>query len=152
MAVFVDADAAPRDVVASTRELGRHYGIPVWVVSSVNHQLTGPDCIQVDAHPQATDLEIVKRLNGQVRALVITQDYGLAALALAKGAQALSPCGREYTAQNIDLLLFERELHAHERKVSGKSRGPRARTEADRIEFKRALQRVLSEWATQERK
>ena len=42
--------------------------------------------------------------------LIITQDYGVASMALGKGAFALSNEGLIFTADNIDQLLFERYL------------------------------------------
>lgn len=38
----------------------------------------------------------------------MTQDYGVAALALGKRAYAIHQNGWEYTAENIDRLLMER--------------------------------------------
>lgn len=144
--IFIDADAAPKDVVETARALGNAYGAIVTTVSSINHQIQGKNHIQVDAHPQATDMEIIGRIKRGDPTIVITQDYGLAAIALGKGAKALSPKGMEYTESNIDLLLYERALHQHERKASIRHRGPKARTAEDRSQFAKQLEHLLKSY------
>lgn len=141
--VFVDADAAPKDVVASARRLAAVYHADVVTVSSINHMLEGEGHISVDAHPQAVDMVIIGEIKTGEPTIVITQDYGLASLALGKGAKAISPKGTEYTADNIDLLLFERALHAHERRATGRNKGPKARTKADQAKFAANLESML---------
>lgn len=144
--IYVDADAAPRDVVQTTKEEGQRFAATVWTVSSINHHFEGETHITVDAHPQAVDMEIVRRVKQNTKTVVVTQDYGLAALALGKGAKAISPRGLVFTELNIDRLLFERELHAHERKMTGRSKGPKARTKEDMQSFRQHLTQLLSEW------
>lgn len=71
----------------------------------------------------------------------------MAALALARSAKAISPIGRIYTHENIDLLLAERALHAKLRrspKVRVKGQGPRPRTLEDDERFEQALLSILS--------
>lgn len=142
--IFVDADATPRDALASVDELAARFSAHVTTVSSINHEFTRANHITVDAHPQAVDMEIVRRVNGHRKVIVVTQDYGLAALVLGKGAKAVSPKGLIYTEQNIDLLLLEREIHAKQRRSSGRNRGPKARTSEDAAEFRDALQALLT--------
>ena len=60
--------------------------------------------------------------------LVVTQDYGLAAICLARGAAVLDQNGREYTAENIDALLTLRYTAAKLRRAGGRTRGPHKRT------------------------
>ena len=145
--IFIDADAAPRDVLETARTLAKRHGARVVTVSSINHQIHGEDHVQVDAHPQATDMMIIGRIQKEESTIVVTQDYGLAAIALGKGAKALSPKGLEYTADNIDLLLYERALHQHERRSSHRTRGPKARTTADRKAFADRLEAILAFFA-----
>jgi uncharacterized protein len=141
--IYIDADATPRDAVQTTRMEGAKFGATVWTVSSINHHFEGPTHITVDAHSQAVDMEIVRRVKRAIPTIVVTQDYGLAALVLGKGSRAISPRGLIYTDKNIDQLLFERELHAHERKVTGRSKGPKARTKADSDAYQASLTRLL---------
>ncbi len=127
----------------TTDRLAKQFNVAVITVSSVNHQFDRPNHITVDPHPQAVDMEIVGRLEKGGSYIVVTQDYGLAALALGQGAQAVSPHGLIFTAENIDRLLFERDIHTRERRVTGRSRGPKARTTKDKAQFEQALTRML---------
>lgn len=145
MMIFVDADATPRDVLIITRRMAKEAGIALITVSSINHNIDGPNHIQVDATPQATDMEIVKRIRSDEQTIVITQDYGLAAMVLARNGRAISPSGRIFSDENIDSLLAERAMSAKLRR-SGKVRlrGPRARTAADNAHFEEALQGLIN--------
>jgi uncharacterized protein YaiI (UPF0178 family) len=65
--------------------------------------------------------------------IVVTQDYGVAAMALGKGAYAIHQSGKWYTNDNIDRMLMERHLNKKSRRASGKHhlKGPKKRTEED---------------------
>lgn len=143
--IYVDADAMPRDAMASIQRLGDQYSATVITVSSINHEIQSAHHITVDPDPQATDMKIVGLVQRDLPTVVVTQDYGLAALVLGKGAIVLSPSGFEYTHENIDRLLMERALHAHERRATGRSKGPKARTLENRQSFAAALERALKE-------
>ncbi len=147
--IFVDADATPRDALASVDELAAETGCSVVTISTVNHEFHREGHISVDPHPQAVDMEIIRRLPTGSPSVVVTQDYGLAALALGKGARAVSPRGIIYSEANIDLLLFERDLNARARRASGRVRGPSARTKEDARKFRDALRQVLEEIHTE---
>lgn len=148
--IYIDADATPRDVVQSTKKLAQIYGAQVTTISSIDHHFEGPNHITVDAHPQAVDMEIVSRIQRSEQTIVVTQDYGLAALVLGKGALALSPNGMEYTDNNMDRLLFERDLRAKERRATGRSRGPKPRTAEDAEQFRMMLKNMLDRLAGME--
>ena len=77
--------------------------------------------------------------------IVVTQDYGLAALALVRGARVLDQNGRRYTDENIDRLLAERALAKRIRNGGGRMRGPAKRTEAQNEAFDAALKALLEE-------
>ena len=78
--------------------------------------------------------------------IVVTQDYGVAALALGKGARAIHQSGRWYTDDNIDTLLMERHL-AKKARRSGKHhlKGPAKRTEEDDRKFAESFERMIQE-------
>ncbi|RIV18577.1 hypothetical protein D2Q93_13915 [Alicyclobacillaceae bacterium I2511] len=143
--IIVDADAMPRDALATVDRLSHRFGAAVVTVSSINHEFSRPGHVVVDAHPQATDMEIVSRLKKGQPFVVVTQDYGLAALALGQGARVISPHGLIFTANNIDLFLAERDLNSHQRRATGRSRGPRARTKVDADRFEQSLITLLNE-------
>lgn len=75
--------------------------------------------------------------------VVVTQDYGLAALVLAKGAAAISPWGKVYRSETIDFLLEEREVKARVRRGGGKTKGPSKRSSGDNTNFRKNLLQIL---------
>ncbi|KPV42136.1 DUF188 domain-containing protein [Alicyclobacillus ferrooxydans] len=143
--ILIDADAAPRDTIVTADRLGAQFGAEVITISTVNHHFERTNHVLVDAHPQAVDMVIIARINRNKAYIVVTQDYGLAALSLGKGARAISPRGLIYTNDNIDRLLMERDIHARERRLSRRTKGPAARTTEDAVQFAAALEALLSE-------
>ena len=77
--------------------------------------------------------------------IVVTQDYGLAAMCLAKRARVLNQSGFLYTDDNIDALLAARHASAQIRRGGGRVKGPRPRcAQEDRL-FARTFLQLLSE-------
>jgi uncharacterized protein YaiI (UPF0178 family) len=95
--------------------------------------------------PQEVD---VKVLNLTSRGdLVVTQDFGLAALALARGAAAISPRGKVFRAETIEFLLEEREIKSKIRKMGGRVKGPSKRTNKDNMIFRKNIFALLKEFS-----
>lgn len=144
--VIVDADACPSGAMTILRRLRREYGYTLVTVASFHHQIGGGDeenmeHVTVGDGPDEADLAVVNR--ARPGDIVVTQDWGLAALVLGKGARCLSPTGYVYTPQRIDFQLDERHVKAKHRRAGGRTKGPRARTAADDERFERALRRLL---------
>jgi len=76
---------------------------------------------------------------------VVTQDYGLAAMVIGKGARALSQNGLIFTNANMDKLLMERHISGKIRRGGGRTRGPAKRTKEDDARFETTLERLLDE-------
>lgn len=140
MRVLVDADACP--VLGIIRRLCTVRGVRVITVSSYRHEIAGEDHVTVGPEPQATDMALINRT--QRGDLVVTQDWGLAALALGKGARALSPWGHIFQEDEMDGRLAQRALHARLRRAGVRLRGPRRRTAADDQAFATALEALLA--------
>ncbi len=137
MQILIDADACPRDCLDIVdRQCGAWSGA-VMTVSSHHHNLERPNHIITADGPDAVDWEIASRATAGD--LVITQDSGLAALALAKNADALNPMGFFYSEESITAVLEERALKARYRRSGGRTKGPRRRTVQDNRRFARAL-------------
>ncbi|WP_274363268.1 YaiI/YqxD family protein [Paenibacillus thermotolerans] len=140
--VLVDADACP--VKEEIAYAAVPLGIPVWMVSSYNHVLpefSGVTNITVDAVSQAADLYIANRLaHGDV---LVTGDYGLATIGLAKRAFVLSPRGMVFTNDNIDRLLDERHAAAKRRRAGKRTKGPKPLTDQEKDIFLQVLTKVL---------
>lgn len=141
MKIIVDADACPREVLASCFTIGETYGIQVWTVASFNHNITSDRHIIVGNAPQEADLKV---LNIAERGdVAVTQDWGLAAMLLGKGVFCLSPGGRKYNDENIGFLLETREALAKFRRAGGRTKGPKKRTGEDDKNFMASLVQCL---------
>ena len=151
MIVYVDADACP--VTRIVEEIARKHGPRVVLLCDTNHVLTSPysDVRVIGAGADAVDIALINLCRrGDI---VVTQDYGVAALALGKGARAIHQSGRWYTDDNIDGLLMERHL-ARVARRSAKShlRGPAKRTREDDLRFEESFRRLVEAALEEERK
>lgn len=140
--IVVDGDACP--VKKEIAETARIFGVPVLLVSSYDHFLReeeGVRTIQVDRSDQSADLYIANHIaRGDI---VVTQDYGLAALALSKSCEVLSFRGRIFSDQDIDFLLDSRHHHAKARRAGHYSKGPKKMVEEDKKIFQHKLTKLL---------
>jgi len=146
MQIYVDADACPvKNTIISE---GINASVPVTLVTSISHfsnarQPPGVETIYVDTGAEAADYRIMKLANrGDI---IITQDYGLASLGLAKGCTVLHHKGFTYTSDNIDQLLQTRYLSAMARKSGKRTKGPKPFTDEDRMKFRDLLLQTISE-------
>ena len=144
MTVYIDADACP--VTRIAEKIARQYGIPVTLLCDTSHHLLSDySTVQIIGEgPDAVDLALINLCRrGDI---VVTQDYGVAALALGKGAKAIHPGGRRYTDDNIDILLMERHLAGKARR-NGKHhlKGPARRTEEDDKRFADRFEQLIQE-------
>ena len=143
MQIFVDADACP--VVGIVEKIAEKYNISTTLLCDTNHVLTSDysEVIVVGAGADAVDYKLISICHkGDV---VVSQDYGVAAMALGKSAYAIHQSGKWYTNENIDQLLMERHLKKKARRSSHKNhlKGPRKRTEEDDIRFAQSFEKLL---------
>ena len=141
--IFVDADACP--VVGIVEEIAEKYNIPTTLLCDTNHILYSDysEVIVVGAGADAVDYKLISICHkGDV---VVSQDYGVAAMALGKGAYAIHQSGKWYTNENIDQMLMERHLNKKARRSSHKNhiRGPRKRTEEDDVRFAQSFEKLI---------
>ena len=144
MQIYIDADACP--VTRIAEEIAERYGIPVTLLCDTSHVLSSDyGTIKViGAGADAVDIALINLCRkGDI---VITQDYGLAALALGKGALAIHQSGRQFTDGNIDGLLMDRHLAGKARR-SGRHpvKGPAKRTAEDDQRFAESLEGMIRE-------
>lgn len=121
---------------------GAEYGVQVVTVASFEHNIISDLHITVGNSSQEADLKIINIT--EPGDLIITQDWGLAAMVLSKKASAVSPVGVEYSTEKMDFMLEEREMKAKFRRSGGRTRGPKKRAPEDDMRFKRAIERILS--------
>lgn len=143
MKIFVDADACP--VVDIVEDIATKYNIPVTLLCDTNHVLTSDysEVIVVGARADAVDYKLISICHrGDI---VVTQDYGVAAMALGKGSFAIHQSGKWYTNENIDQMLMERHLNKKARRASSRNhiKGPRKRTEEDDQRFAESFEKLL---------
>ena len=140
--LWIDADACP--VVDLAIKAARKYGVVVTLVCDDAHyiQREGARTITVSRGADRADLMLVNLLKkGDV---AVTQDYGLAALCLARGAQVLDQNGRIYDNANIDALLSMRHIAAKARRSGGKMKGPSKREKWQDEQFVQTLENILN--------
>ena len=143
MQIFVDADACP--VVRIVEEIAEKYYIRTTLLCDTNHVLNSDysEVIVVGAGADAVDYKLISLCHkGDI---VVSQDYGVAAMALGKGAYAIHQSGKWYTDANIDQMLMERHLNKKARRKSHKNhlKGPRKRTEEDDTRFAQAFEKMI---------
>ena len=143
MQICVDADACP--VVDIVEKTAIKYQIPVTLLCDTNHVLTSgySEVIVVGAGADAVDYKLISLCHrGDI---VVSQDYGVAAMALGKGAYAIHQSGKWYTDENIDQMLMERHLNKKARRASQKKhfKGPKKRTGEDDERFAQSFEQMV---------
>ena len=141
MKVLIDADACP--VVDIAVGLCREFSVACMLFCDTAHELhrEGIQTLVFDKGADSVDYALVNRVEqGDV---VITQDYGLASMCLARDAKVLHQDGWEYTQYNIDALLFQRHAAKQYRAAGGRIKGPSKRKLAQNEAFYAALRNIL---------
>ncbi len=143
MQIFIDADACP--VIRIAEQIAKQHNIPVTLLCDTNHVLTSDysEVKIIGAGADAVDFALINLCKRSD--IVVTQDYGVAAMALGKGAYAIHQSGKWYTNENIDQMLMERHLNKKARRASGKNhlKGPKKRTQEDDDRFKESFEKLI---------
>ena len=141
MVILVDADACPvKNIIV---KVAKEFKSKVIMFIDNSHVLNDgySEVVTVDKGRDSVDIALINRAkSGDI---VVTQDYGVAAMAIGKGAKALNQNGLIYSAKNIDMLLFERHMSQKERRAGRRSSGPAKRKEKNNIDFERALRMII---------
>ena len=141
MNVLIDADACPVTGIAIRLCLSKHIPCILFCDTAHEFRLDGVSTVIVSKGADSADFAIANR--AAVGDIVITQDYGLASMCLAKGATVLHQDGWEYTQDNIDALLLARHESRKYRAAGGRTKGPRKRTAAQDRAFAAVLREKL---------
>lgn len=143
MKVLVDADACP--VVDITVRLCKQYAASCILLCDTAHTMhrEGANTLVFDKGADSVDYALVNRVeSGDI---VITQDYGLASMCLARNARVLHQDGWEYTQWNIDALLLQRHEARKLRAAGGRTKGPSKRQHQQDQTFSLALEKLLQQ-------
>ena len=139
--VYIDADGCP--VIRNAVRICSEYGIPVTLVCDTSHSFRdiGAEVITVGKGADSADLKLVNLINAGD--IVIKQDYGLAAMCLARSGICISQDGLVYDSSNIDSLLLSRHIAKKVRRSGGRLKGPRKRTQQEDKRFETAFEVIL---------
>ncbi len=143
MRIFVDADACP--VVKIIEKLAKKYELSCTLLCDTNHVLRSDysEVKTIGAGMDAVDFALINLCrSGDI---VVSQDYGIAAMALGKGAFAIHQSGQWYTDENMDRMLMERHLAKKARRGARKNhlKKPSKRTEEDNIRFEESFEKLI---------
>jgi len=143
MKILIDADGCP--VVDTAVRLARQHGLECLILCDTAHEFhkEGARTITVSKGADSVDFALVNLV--QKGDIVITQDYGLAAMCLARGAVPLNQNGMAYTDDNIDTLLTQRHAAQKIRRGGGRLKGPPKRGAEEDRAFEMALKKILQE-------
>lgn len=143
MKVLIDADACP--VVDIAVRLCRQYALECLLLCDTAHTIykDGAQTLIFDKGADSVDFALANRVSAGD--IVITQDYGLASMCLAKKAYVLHQNGWAYTADNIEALLFERHAAKSYRAAGGRTKGPAKRKPEQDKAFQNALSKLLQQ-------
>lgn len=134
MNILIDADGCP--VVDLALQIAKQFGIPVIILCDTSHQIErkGADSV---------DFALVNRV--KPGDLVVTQDYGLASMCLARCARVLNQNGLEYTADNMDALMLRRYENKKLLRAGKHPKGSAKRTKEQDMKFAEVLRKILKQ-------
>lgn len=142
MKILIDADGCP--VVDISIKVGKSLGIDVIIMCDTSHNFSkkGVETIVISKGFDSVDFALVNKV--EKGDIVVTQDYGLAAMVLSKSGYPINQNGMIYNDKNIDQLLFTRHISKKVRSAGGRTKGPKKRQKEDDIIFEEALINLIS--------
>ena len=143
MKVLIDADACP--VVDIAVSICKEFHADCLLLCDTAHimQRDGATTFVFDKGSDSVDFALVNRVcAGDI---VITQDYGLASMCLARCAKVIHQDGWEYTEYNISGLLEQRHAAKRFRAAGGRTKGPSKRTATQNNTFAQAFRILLQQ-------
>ncbi len=141
MKILVDADACPvKNIIV---EIAKECSIKVIMLIDTSHILNDgySEIITVEKGKDSVDMALINRV--VKNDIVVTQDYGVAAMAISKHAFAINQNGLIYDNKNIDRLLFERFLSQKVRRSGGRTINSKKRATVDDDRFKKSFRNLL---------
>jgi uncharacterized protein YaiI (UPF0178 family) len=146
MKLWIDADAAPRDVKEICYRTSERLKLETVLVANQRLQLpvgyTYLSSVRVDGGPDLADLHIAD--NAQAGDVAITADIPLAALLVPKGVIVIDPRGDEYTAESIGERLSVRNFMDGLRSTGVETGGHAPYGPKEKQAFANALDRALT--------
>ncbi|MEN8904998.1 MAG: YaiI/YqxD family protein [Clostridiales bacterium] len=141
MRILVDADACPvKKIIIS---LAKKLNIKVIMFIDTSHNISDgySEVVMVDKAMDSVDIKLVNSLEKED--VVITQDYGVATMSIAKGAKVINQNGYIIDNNNIERLMFERFLSQKIRRSGNRVKGPKKRSKEDDERFKKEFEKLI---------
>lgn len=141
MKILVDADGCP--VVKETIVIAKEHGTEVTLFCDTSHIMSSDyaEVITVSKGADSVDFFLVNRVSdGDI---VVTQDYGLAAMVLSKGGRPITQNGMIIDDKNLFMLLTTRYESKKARMAGAHLKGPKKRTADNDKAFLSALKSML---------
>lgn len=137
MKILIDGDGCP--VIDLTIKVSKKFNIDVIIMCDTSHifDKEGAKTMVFSKGADSVDFALINFV--QKEDIVITQDYGLAAMALNKASYVINQNGLIYTNDNIDRLIYNRHISKKIRKSRGRVKGPKKRSNEDNINFEKTL-------------
>ena len=142
MRILVDADACPVKTIIV--RCAKAQGLSVIMFTDTSHIINDGYSTVITVDKAADNVDFALMVALKPNDCVVTQDYGLAAMALGKGAFTLNQNGLIFTNENIDELLMQRHLSAKARRAKNRAKGPSKRTKEDDARFEDAFVAIIS--------
>ena len=141
MKILIDGDGCP--VIDIAISVAKKFNIEVVIMCDTSHIFNkeGAKTLVFSKGADSVDFALINYLEKED--VVITQDYGLAAMAMNKASYVINQNGMIYNDENIDRLLYSRHISKKIRKSGGKTKGPKKRTKEDDINFEKTLNEIL---------
>jgi uncharacterized protein len=141
MKIIIDGDACPG--ISIIERIAKSNEVSMIIYCDIHHFIQS-DYAQVkivDSGFQSVDMYVMNETKeGDI---IVSQDYGVAAICLSKKAKVINPKGFIYDEKNIDRLLEERHLSQKIRRGGGKTLSPKKRTEEDNLRLERNLIKLV---------
>lgn len=143
MKIFIDADGCP--VVDITVRIAKKHSLECYIICDTAHEFKkdGATTVVVEKGADSVDFKLVNLVGAGD--IVVTQDYGLAAMCLARKAVPLSQNGLVFTDKNIEELLFSRYVSKKIRNAGGRLKGPSKRTPEQDEHFRQELEKLIEQ-------
>lgn len=141
MKILIDGDGCP--VIDIAISVAKKFNIKVVIMCDTSHIFNKEvaKTMVFSKGADSVDFALINYLEKED--IVITQDYGLAAMAMNKASYVINQNGMIYNDENIDRLLYSRHIYKKIRKSGGKTKGPKKRTKEDDINFEKTLNEIL---------
>ncbi|MBN7576616.1 YaiI/YqxD family protein [Clostridium sp. 2-1] len=142
MKIIIDGDACPG--ISIIEKVAKEHNISVIIYCDIHHFIQSNYSVVkvVDSGFQSVDMYVMNETKeGDI---IVSQDYGVAAICLSKKAKVINPKGYIYYEKNIDRLLEERHISQKIRRSGGKTSNPKKRTDEDNIRLEKNLLKLIT--------